>query len=129
MEMVHHHYRHQYTFDVSSHFICFFRNIFYRYELSAPVSLLDMVRNSGAQPDLLSRPKPKNSKFGPDSPREGVKVGPPSVPDHILHEKQVLRFFGVFSEERPWDSDAVLGVPQMESTITRHLSICFFFDQ
>ena len=87
-----------------------------------------MVKNSGAQPDMLLRPKSKNSKFGPDSPRDEVKLGPPVVPDHVLHEKQVLRFYGVFSEERPWDSEAALGVPQMETSITRHLTICWFLE-
>jgi DUF1126 PH-like domain len=113
------------------------------------VSLLDLAKMN--QPELLKeKQRPKNSKFGPELPREGlpssliqfpynmkfetfsfrlgVKLGAPTVPAHVLTEKQVLRFYGQFKEERPWDTEGPLGVPKIEKIIARNISILYHLE-
>ena len=90
-------------------------------------SLLDLVNTKA--PELLQRPKSANNKFGPASPsKDGVKLGPPSVPNHVLKEKQVLRFYGQFSETRPWDAEGPLGLPNIEAEIVRNLVITYYLE-
>ena len=52
----------------------------------------------------------------------------PQVPAHVVYDKQVLRFYGQFSESRPWDEDGPLGVPIVESRIVRNVTLYYYLE-
>lgn len=58
--------------------------------------------------------KPENSDFEP------------ALPNYVKTDKQVLRFYGYFSEDRVWDDKAPLGTLTVESKICRNLTIYYY---
>jgi hypothetical protein len=90
-------------------------------------SLLDLVGLNTSDKANLAPAKTKD-KFGLPSPVAAQKLGTPVVPAHVLNEKQVLRFYGQFSEARPWETDNPLGVPVVESEIVRNLTITYYIE-
>jgi len=92
---------------------------------SGPTSLLDLVDLNS--PKAPPKTKPKD-KFGLPSPTDGVKLVPPVVPAHVLNEKQALRFYAQFSEQRPWESQGPLGAPKIESHIVRLLTVTYYIE-
>jgi hypothetical protein len=92
---------------------------------TGPISLLDLVDFNNPQSPTKTKPK---DKFGLPSPTGGVQMGPPKVPDHVINEKQALRFYGQFSEQRPWESNHPLGAPKVEKEIIRHVTITYYIE-
>jgi len=58
--------------------------------------------------------KPENSDFEP------------ALPYYVKTDKQVLRFYGYFLEDRVWDSNAPLGTSAIESQVCRNLTIYYY---
>ncbi len=50
----------------------------------------------------------------------------PSVPKFIEDEKMVCRFYGFFTEDRVWDYDSPLGVPNIEREVVRNVTIYYY---
>ena len=88
------------------------------------------------RPDSAKRGRPQSaidSNTGTIPPNRLDALGGPSasptnnyrpqVPDHVIFANQVLKFYGQFSEARPWEMDGPLGSPTIEKEIVRNVNI------
>ena len=93
------------------------------------------------RPDSAKRGRPQSaidSNTGTIPPNRLDALGGPSasptnnyrpqVPDHVIFANQVLKFYGQFSEARPWEMDGPLGSPTIEKEIVRNVTIAFFLE-
>ncbi len=93
------------------------------------------------RPDSAKRERPKLAAAGTNtgtipSNRLDALGGPPAsptdnyrpqVPSHVIYANEVLRFYGQFSEVRPWEIGP-LGTPTVEKEIVRNVTIAFYLE-
>jgi len=81
---------------------------------SRPVTANIIGNKKSIEDYLHPSTKPENSDFEP------------ALPDYVKTDKQVLRFYGYFLEDRVWDDNAPLGRSTIENKVCRNLTIYYY---